>query len=114
LINSYVCPTELYAFADSHEKFEKLGAQVIGVSIDSHFTHLAWRNTPRKEGGLGQLSIPLVADHAKTVSKAFGVLVNDPNDGLYGAALRGLFIIDEKNVVRSVTVNDAPGELFQL
>lgn len=74
--------------------------QVAAVSTDSHFTHLAWIRTPRSEGGLGRLRIPLIADISKDISASYGVLVDDPTDPLFGAALRGLFIIDPKGIVR--------------
>lgn len=72
---TYVCPTELIAFSDNVQKFKELGAEVIGVSTDSHFTHLAWLKTPRTEGGLGKINYPLVADISKKISKDYGVLV---------------------------------------
>lgn len=105
---TYVCPTELIAFSEAIEEFKKLNAQVIGISTDSHFTHLAWIKTPRSQGGVGKLKFPLIADISKKISKSFGVLVEDETDELFGAALRGLFIIDDKGIIRSYTVNDAP------
>lgn len=105
---TYVCPTELIAFSESIQKFKEIDVEVIGVSTDSHFTHLAWIKTPRSQGGVGRLNFPLLADISKRVSKSFNVLVEDENDDLYGASLRGLFIIDEKGIIRSYTVNDAP------
>ncbi|NQT13057.1 MAG: peroxiredoxin, partial [Planctomycetes bacterium] len=77
-------------------------AQLIGVSVDSHFTHLAWKNTPRDQGGIGQVGYPLVADLGKTISRDYGVLLDD------GIALRGLFLIDTDGVVRHALVNDLP------
>ena len=76
--------------------------QVLGVSVDSHFTHLAWRNTPRNEGGLGDIRYPLVADLNKEIARAYDVLIPD------GIALRGLFLIDPEGVVRHQVVNDLP------
>jgi peroxiredoxin (alkyl hydroperoxide reductase subunit C) len=105
---TYVCPTELIAFSDNAQKFRDTGAEVIAISTDSHFTHLAWTKTPRIEGGVGDLNIPLLADISKSISRNYGVLVEDPLDELYGAALRGLYILDGNGVVRSVQVNDAP------
>jgi alkyl hydroperoxide reductase subunit AhpC len=99
---TFVCPTEIIAFSDRNEEFAKLGVQVLGVSIDSHFTHLAWRNTPRTEGGLGEISYPLVADLNKEISKAYDVLLPS------GIALRGLFLIDKNGLVRHQVVNDLP------
>lgn len=103
---TYVCPTELIAFSDELDKFRQLNAEVVGVSCDSHFTHLAWAKTARNEGGLGGLEYPLLADISKQIAKDYGVLVENENDGMYGAALRGLFIIDDKHKVRSMSVND--------
>ncbi|KAL4438125.1 hypothetical protein ABPG74_016904 [Tetrahymena malaccensis] len=105
---TYVCPTELIAFSDAIDQFKAINADVIAISTDSHFTHLAWIKTPRTEGGVGNLKIPLVADISKKISKAYGVLVEDELDELYGAALRGLFIIDGKGTIRTVQINDAP------
>jgi alkyl hydroperoxide reductase subunit AhpC len=105
---TYVCPTELIAFSESVHKFEEIGAKIVGISTDSHFTHLAWIKTPRSQGGVGKLNFPLLADISKNISKNFHVLVEDETDALFGAALRGLFIIDEKGIIRSFTVNDAP------
>ena len=99
---TYVCPTELIAFSENVSKFRELGAEVLGVSTDSHFTHLAWIKTDRKEGGLGNINYPLVADIIKYISRSYGVLVEDSSDDLYGAALRGLFIIDGKGKIRSI------------
>ena len=104
---TYVCPTELIAFSDELKKFHDIGAEVLGISTDSHFTHLAWVKTPRTEGGLGHIEYPLLADISKDMSKNYGVLVEDPEDELYGAALRGIFIIDGNQKVRSVQINDA-------
>jgi len=105
---TYVCPTELIAFSESMEKFKEINAEVLGISTDSHFTHLAWMKTPRSHGGVGKLNFPLLADISKTISRNFQVLVEDENDDLFGASLRGLFIIDDKGIIRSITVNDAP------
>lgn len=104
---TYVCPTELIAFSESMHKFKEIGAEVIGVSTDSHFTHLAWIRTPRSQGGVGKLHFPLLADISKKVSKSFRVLVEDEEDDLFGASLRGLFIMDDKGIIRSYTINDA-------
>jgi alkyl hydroperoxide reductase subunit AhpC len=99
---TFVCPTEIIAFSDRAKEFEKLGVQIIGVSIDSHFTHLAWRNTPRTQGGLGQIDYPLVADLNKQIARDYDVLLDS------GIALRGLFLIDKQGVVRHQVVNDLP------
>lgn len=99
---TFVCPTEIIAFSDRVKDFSSLDVQVIGVSVDSHFTHLAWRNTKRTEGGLGQIDYPLVADLNKQIARDYDVLVND------AVALRGLFLIDKAGVVRHQVVNDLP------
>jgi len=99
---TFVCPTEIIAFSEQNEAFAKLGVQLLGVSVDSHFTHLAWRNTPRSEGGLGEIAYPLVADLNKEISRSYGVLLPS------GIALRGLFLIDREGIVRHQVVNDLP------
>merc|ERR1712086_191866 len=104
---TYVCPTELIAFSDRVKEFKELDAEVVGVSTDSHFTHLAWINTPRTEGGLGNMDYPLPADISKDMSRSYNVLVDNKDDELYGAALRGLFIIDGKGTLRMMQMNDA-------
>lgn len=97
---TFVCPTEITAFSDRHKEFKDINTEVLGVSVDSQFTHLAWIQTDRKEGGLGDLAYPLVADLKKEISKAYGVLTED------GVALRGLFIIDKEGVVQHATINN--------
>ncbi len=99
---TFVCPTEIIAFSDRAEEFAKLGVQLIGVSVDSQFSHLAWRNTPRRQGGLGDIQYPLVADLSKQIARDYDVLVDD------AVALRGLFLIDKAGVVRHQVVNDLP------
>ena len=103
---TYVCPTELIAFSEAVSQFDEVNAKIIGVSTDSHHTHLAWVKTPRTEGGLGKIEYPLLADFSKEISRKYGVLVEDAKDGMYGAALRGIFIIDEKGKIRSMQIND--------
>ena len=103
---TYVCPTELISFSENLKKFQDIGAEVLGISTDSHFTHLAWLKTPRSEGGLGNIDYPLLADISKDISDDYGVLVKTEGDGMRGAALRGLFIMDGKQTIRSVQVND--------
>jgi alkyl hydroperoxide reductase subunit AhpC len=100
---TFVCPTEIIAFSDKAPEFEKRNCQVLGVSVDSQFTHLAWIRTPRVDGGLGSLKYPLVADLTKQISKDYGVLIEEG-----GVALRGLFLIDPKGVVRHLLINDLP------
>ncbi|KAK8395621.1 hypothetical protein O3P69_005611 [Scylla paramamosain] len=92
---TFVCPTEIIAFSERAEEFHKIGCEVVACSTDSHFSHLAWVNTPRKEGGLGQMNIPLLADKSMEISKAYGVLKDDA-----GLSFRGLFIIDDKQNLR--------------
>lgn len=99
---TFVCPTEIIAFSDSAPEFEKLGVQIIGVSVDSQFSHLAWRNAPRDQGGLGNIQYPLVADLSKQIARDYDVLTEET------VALRGLFLIDQKGVVRHQVVNDLP------
>lgn len=105
---TYVCPTELIAFSDALPKFHEIGADVVAISTDSHFTHLAWTKTPKNQGGVGDLDIPLLADISKSISRNYGVLVEEETDELYGAALRGLFILDGNGVIRTMQINDAP------
>ena len=93
---TYVCPTEIIAFSENIQKFKDINTEVLAISTDSHFTHLAWLKTPRQEGGLGKINYPLLADISKDISRDYGVLVTDKDDAMYGAALRGLFIIDGK------------------
>uniref|UniRef100_A0ACB8EJB7 Peroxiredoxin-2 n=1 Tax=Sphaerodactylus townsendi TaxID=933632 RepID=A0ACB8EJB7_9SAUR len=100
---TFVCPTEITTFSDRVEEFRKINCEVVAASVDSHFTHLAWISTPRKEGGLGPTGIPLVADINHSIAKDYGVLKEDD-----GIAYRGLFIIDDKGIVRQITVNDLP------
>ncbi|KAI9273590.1 thioredoxin-like protein [Sporodiniella umbellata] len=100
---TFVCPTEILAFSDRIEEFKALNTAVIGASTDSEFSHLAWINTPRKQGGLGEMNIPLLADKTKLIAKSYGVLIEGE-----GIALRGLFIIDPKGIVRQITINDLP------
>lgn len=100
---TFVCPTEIIAFSDRIEEFKKIKCAVVGCSTDSQFTHLAWINTPRKQGGLGEMGIPLLADKSGAVARSYGVL-----DEESGVPFRGLFIIDSKGVLRQITINDLP------
>jgi peroxiredoxin (alkyl hydroperoxide reductase subunit C) len=99
---TFVCPTEIIAFSDRNDDFQKLGVQVIGASIDSEFSHFAWRNQARDQGGIGQIKYPLLADLSKKIAQDYGVLLEG------GVALRGLFLIDREGVVRHMVVNDLP------
>lgn len=100
---TFVCPTELIAFSERAEEFRSIGCEVVGCSTDSHFSHLAWINTPRKQGGLGNMKIPLLADKSGDISRRYGVLIEED-----GIAFRGLFIIDDKGNLRQITINDLP------
>ena len=97
---TFVCPSEIIAFDKELDKFKAKNTEVIGVSVDSHFTHLAWKNTPRDQGGIGDINYPLVADLDKNISRDYGILSGD------SVALRGLFLIDKEGVVRHELVND--------
>jgi peroxiredoxin (alkyl hydroperoxide reductase subunit C) len=96
---TFVCPTEILAFSDRYEEFKKLDAEVLGVSVDSKFTHLAWTEQPRDRGGIQGLKYPLLADLDKSLAANYGVL-----DG--PVALRGLFLIDPDGVVQHATINN--------
>jgi peroxiredoxin 1 len=100
---TFVCPTEIIAFSDRSDEFRALNCEVIACSTDSQFSHLAWINTPRKQGGLGEMKIPLLADTSLKVSRAYGVLNEEA-----GIDFRGLFIIDDKGRLRQITLNDLP------
>ena len=97
---TFVCPTELHAFQSKLEEFKKRNTEVIGVSIDSKFCHLAWLSTPIKEGGIQGVTYPLVADINKTISADYDVLVEGA-----GIAYRGLFLIDKNGIVQHQVVN---------
>jgi peroxiredoxin (alkyl hydroperoxide reductase subunit C) len=99
---TFVCPSEIIAFDKRLDEFTSRGINVIGVSIDSHFSHLAWKNTAVNNGGIGQVRYPLVADLTKQISRDYDVLVND------AVALRGSFLIDADGTVRHAVINDLP------
>ena len=103
---TFVCPTELVSYSNAYATFNELNTAVLAISTDSHHTHLAWTRTPMEDGGVGKLNIPLVADTASKISASYGVLVTDEDDEMFGAALRGLFIIDPKGKIRMMQVND--------
>ncbi|XP_012511791.1 PREDICTED: peroxiredoxin-4 isoform X2 [Propithecus coquereli] len=100
---TFVCPTEIIAFGDRIEEFRSINTEVVACSVDSQFTHLAWINTPRRQGGLGPIRIPLLSDLNHQISKDYGVYLEDS-----GHTLRGLFIIDDKGILRQITLNDLP------
>ena len=99
---TFVCPSEIIAFSHKVEEFADRGVNVIGVSVDSQFSHFAWRETPVNQGGIGRVKMPLVADLTKEISKAYDVLL----DG--GVALRGSFLIDADGTIRHAVINDLP------
>jgi alkyl hydroperoxide reductase subunit AhpC len=99
---TFVCPTEIIAFSDRVDDFAERQVKVLGCSIDSQYSHLAWRNTPRSKGGIGEILYPILADLNKQISHDYDVLL----DG--GIALRGLFLIDKQGTVRHQVVNDLP------
>lgn len=99
---TFVCPSEIIAFDNALPQFAERNCRVIGVSVDSQYTHYAWKNTPRDRGGIGPIRYPLVADLDKKISESYGVLL----DGR--VALRGLFLIDKAGIVRHSLVNDLP------
>eukprot|EP00013_Stygamoeba_regulata_P026860 CAMPEP_0177655720 /NCGR_PEP_ID=MMETSP0447-20121125/15138_1 /TAXON_ID=0 /ORGANISM="Stygamoeba regulata, Strain BSH-02190019" /LENGTH=195 /DNA_ID=CAMNT_0019159699 /DNA_START=31 /DNA_END=618 /DNA_ORIENTATION=- len=101
---TFVCPTEILEFSKRAKDFHETGCEVLGASVDSHFCHLAWVNTPRADGGLGgALDIPLLADLTKKVSADYGALLGDS-----GLTMRALYVIDDKGIVRHITMNDPP------
>ncbi len=100
---TFVCPTELHAFQECYHEFKKRGVALVGCSVDSPFSHIAWLNTPRNKGGIAGVEYPLLSDLNKEVARSYGVLKEDE-----GIAYRGLFLIDKKGVVRHVLVNDLP------
>ena len=98
---TFVCPTEVIAFSERYEEFSKINTEILAVSVDSEFSHLAWIQTPRTEGGVGDVAYPLVSDLKKDISNAYNVL--DPESGV---ALRGLFIIDKEGIIQHSTINN--------
>ena len=113
---TFVCPTEILAFQDKIAEFEKRGVAVVGCSVDSEFSHMAWLNTELKNGGIKGVKYPLVADFSKTISENFGVLAgqydydDEGNSTFEGApvAYRGTFLIDKEGIVRHAVINDLP------
>jgi len=113
---TFVCPTELHAFQEKLAEFEQHGAAVVGCSVDSEFSHLAWLQTDKNKGGIKGVTYPIVADFSKTISENFGVLASDYDYDEEGNAVstgapvayRGLFLIDKKGIVRHCVINDLP------
>lgn len=99
---TFVCPSEIIAFANRIKDFQERGAEVIGISVDSKYTHLAWKNTEVKKGGIGNIQYPLVSDLTKQIARDYDVLTGE------AVALRGTFLIDQQGIVRHQLVNDLP------
>lgn len=97
---TFVCPTEIVAFSDAAAKFKEKNCEVIACSVDSVFSHLAWTQQDRNEGGLGEVNFPIIADLDKKVATDYEVLNDD------SVALRGLFLIDDKNIIQHATINN--------
>lgn len=97
---TFVCPTEITAFSDLYSRFSEINTEVLGISVDSEYAHLAWLQTDRDDGGLGDLSYPLISDLTKSISKSYNVLTEQ------GKALRGLFIIDKQGIIQHSVVNN--------
>jgi peroxiredoxin (alkyl hydroperoxide reductase subunit C) len=97
---TFVCPSELLALDEALEQLRERGAEVVGVSVDSHHTHAAWRATPVEEGGVGPIGFPLVSDLSKQIARDYGVLKDEE------VALRALFLIDREGVIRHAVIND--------
>lgn len=100
---TFVCPTELHAFQEQLEEFEKRNTQVIACSVDSAYSHYAWLNTPKSKGGIQGVDFPLVSDFNKTIAHDYGVLMEEE-----GIAYRGLFLIDQQGIIRHQVINDLP------
>ena len=100
---TFVCPSEIIAFDNHLSEFKERGVEVLGVSVDSHFSHHAWRETDRNRGGIGKIGYPLVADLTKNIARDYDVLTADG-----AVSYRGLFLIDKEGVVRHQIVNDLP------
>lgn len=99
---TFVCPTEILAFDEKLDEFKTRNAEVVGISVDSVYSHLAWKNTPTDRGGIGPIRYPLISDLQKTIATDFGVLMDD------GVALRAVFLIDREGLVRHASLNDLP------
>lgn len=98
---SFICPTELHAFQDALEEFEKRKTVLLGISVDSVYAHLAWYEQPKEEGGIAGVSYPLLSDITKSISRAYGAL-----DEEEGVAFRALFVIDKQNIIQSMHINN--------
>lgn len=98
---TFVCPTEILALQDNLKEFEELNTQIIGASVDSVYSHLAWLNTSREKGGIKGITYPILSDIKKTISNDYGVLIEED-----GVALRGVFLLDKDNIIQSATINN--------
>lgn len=99
---TFVCPSEIIAFNNRLEEFNQRNTKLVAVSVDSHFSHLAWKHTPYNKGGIGNIQMPMVSDLTKNASELYNILLED------GISLRGTFIMDENFIVRHLSVNDLP------
>lgn len=99
---TFVCPSEIIAFDRQLDAFKERNCEVVAVSVDSHFSHLAWKNTPVNEGGIGNVQFPIVADITKQISRDYGVLLDE------SVALRGLFLMDKEGIVQHALINNLP------
>lgn len=98
---TFVCPTELHALQENLDQFKKRNTQILGVSVDSVYSHLSWLNTPKNVGGIAGIQFPLLSDIKKTISHSYGVLKEDA-----GVALRGVFLLDKENIVQHASINN--------
>jgi len=103
---TFVCPTEICQFNDKEAEFKKLNTQLVGCSIDSHFTHMEYTKKPRNQGGLGPMTIPMLSDKSHQIAKDYGCLIEDGGDA--GIAFRATYIIDDKGILRHQTIGDLP------
>jgi peroxiredoxin (alkyl hydroperoxide reductase subunit C) len=99
---TFVCPSEILAFNKQIENFKQKNCEILGISVDSIYTHFAWKNTPVNEGGIGNIQFPLISDISKNISRDYGVLLEG------GVSLRGLFLIDKEGIIRHELINDLP------
>lgn len=106
--HTYVCPSELVSQSDRASEFEAINASVVGISVDSVFSHLAWTAVPRNKGGLGEMNIPLIGDISKEISMDYGMVVEDSEDDMYGMTLRGTAIIGPTGKLLHISNTDAP------
>ena len=103
---TFVCPTEICEFNDKAPQFAENKCQLIGCSVDSHFTHMEYTMKPRVQGGIGPMQIPMLSDLTKKISKDYGCLIEEGDDA--GVAMRATYIIDDKGILRQITMNDLP------